>query len=683
MSSCRYLSVLLVACFAAAACGSDKPDPGTLTVLVRAADRPLIEPIVAKLPPKLVILTTVADPVGALPDQPGAAIALTTRADCSECYRMDRDDRHVTVKGGAKLGLQYGLANALEAFGFRFNHPRHAFAPARIALDTSAGFAKEHAPQVDQRRGLHLHTLHPIESMFDFWEPGADHLQGALDVLDFTVANRGNYVQWCALNDIITPTGSDAAWQEHTRSITKAAHDRGMHVGIAIQLFGSSNLQKAFDLTDSDQLDAAEMAKRLHLLLDGNGFDTVNISFGEFTGADPALFVASLDQAYAAIQAVQPGIEVVATIHVGNYPNLQVTYQGKTQLYYFLVQYANPAIVPWIHTVMYYDLFEDAGLAYLHENFNEHKQFLVDRMQAGKKVGYFPETAYWITFDCTVPMFLPLYVRSRWTDLDGLSKLGHLADHVLFSSGWEWGYWLNDVTSLRMGYERPATWGDAVRQVFAAWGEKGKKVGELVIQLGDAQHDALIGQRLAPFLAGRDVLLDLGDKMGKIAAPTRPALDGIAKLSDAQRADVATKVAQMAQFSDQLAGIASQFEAIDDSGDAWLQELHDGVAVTALRARFVHRLWAAALQAAAGPVDATVLNALQNDIDAAKTVIERRRGALWDGSSGRLELDGVNPTVYQYGYLRDAHSLCFWRRELIQLRNFLTQAGEDVPNCVL
>lgn len=640
-------------------------------------------PIVSKLAPSLVNLTTVADPIAALAQQPGAAIAVSSRPDCSDCYRMDRKDRHITVRGGAKLGLEYGLVHALEAFGFRFNHPRHAFSPAKLALDTSAGFGKEHAPQIDQRRGLHLHTLHPIEGMFDFWQPGPDHLQGAVAVLDFVVANRGNYVQWCALNDILKAVDGGAAWQAHTRAITHAAHERGMHVGIAIQLFGSSNLQQAFDLTDSDQLKDDEVAKRLKLLLGGNGFDTVNVSFGEFTGADPALFVASLDHAYEAIQAAQPGIEVVATIHVGNYPNLQVTYQGKQQLYYFLVQYANPAILPWIHSVMYYNLFEDTGLAYLHENFAEHRQFLVDRMQASKKVGYFPETAYWITFDCTVPLFLPLYVRSRFTDLDGLAKLGHLSDHVLFSSGWEWGYWLGDVTALRMSFERPAVWSDAVQQIFGAWGQKGKIAAKLVVKLGDAEHDALIGQRLAAFVAGRDVLLDLGDKMGKIAAPTRPALDGVAKLSAAQRADLQAKVAAMAHFAAQTAEIASEFEDIDVKGDPWLGELRDGAAITALRARFVHRLWAAAVEAAEGPVNMTILTDLQADIDAAAPVIARREGALWDGSSRRLIDDAANPTVYHYGYLRDAHSLCFWRRELIQLRNFLTQSNEDLPNCVL
>jgi hypothetical protein len=45
-------------------------------------------------------------------------------------------------------------------------------------------------------------------------------------------------------------------------------------------------------------------------------------------------------------------------------------------LYYFLIKFANPAIVPWVHTTMFYNLYEDTGLAYLHTEFDEHRAYL-------------------------------------------------------------------------------------------------------------------------------------------------------------------------------------------------------------------------------------------------------------------------------------------------------------------
>ena len=69
-----------------------------------------------------------------------------------------------------------------------------------------------------------------------------------------------------------------------------------------------------------------------------------------------------------------------ALVHVG--ATQRVTYMGEDMIYYFLVKYADPTIVPDIHSVMYYDLFEDAGGAYHHDDFSEHRQYLLERMCA-------------------------------------------------------------------------------------------------------------------------------------------------------------------------------------------------------------------------------------------------------------------------------------------------------------
>jgi hypothetical protein len=60
------------------------------------------------------------------------------------------------------------------------------------------------------------------------------------------------------------------------------------------------------------------------------------------------------------------------------------------------------------------------------------------------------------------PTHTPVYLRSRHLDLTRLNAVGHLDDHVLFSTGWEWGYWLTDALALRMTYSLPATWDEPV-----------------------------------------------------------------------------------------------------------------------------------------------------------------------------------------------------------------------------
>ena len=68
------------------------------------------------------------------------------------------------------------------------------------------------------------------------------------------------------------------------------AHAHGVKTGIAFQLFGASNLQLAYDLIDDDTGDPVpEMERRLHVLLDGNGFDVLEHIRRETN--IPALFV--------------------------------------------------------------------------------------------------------------------------------------------------------------------------------------------------------------------------------------------------------------------------------------------------------------------------------------------------------------------------------------------------------
>ena len=64
-------------------------------------------------------------------------------------------------------------------------------------------------------------------------------------------------------------------------------------------------------------------------------------------------------------------------------------------------------------------------------------------------------------------------------------------------------------------------------------------------------------------------------------------------------------------------------------------------------------------------------------------IVARRRRGLWDPDPKTILRDTPNPTFYQYGYLREGDSLCFWERERAQARNAVLQAGQSVPGCIL
>lgn len=644
-----------------AACG---PDPAGI-VYTTDDLAPLLEHYVATLPDALPVpLRVEAHPDPARAARRGALAVLGDGAD-PEGYRIDADGKGLVVHGGAPLGVQYGLSAVLEARGLTFVHPEYTEVAADYPHEVDpALLGVEHTPAV-ARRGLHLHTLHPIEAYAAFWESGDE--DRAERVMDWLIRNRGDHLQWVALDDISDAGQRRADWAEHTGRLIDAAHARGLTTGIGIQLFGSSNLQQAFDLLDRTgdaDTEVAAIDARLAEVGDGLDWDLYSLSFGEFSGVTPETFIESVDRAYDRMQAQKPGIEVAATIHVGNNEDLQVEYQGEELQYYFLVKYTNPAIVPWVHSVMYYDLYEPTGGAYGYpDGFDDHRAFLEDRLAAGQPVGYHPESAYWVAFDDSVPQWFPLYVRSRWLDLSRTVPQG-LADHVLFSTGWEWGYWQNDAATLRMTYEVPDDYATAFSWLLPP------DLADVAVAVAEAQHDAMIDHELAAYVAGRDLFIDLGDNVGIYSQPDRPSYDEVAAFDEAQRAAFVAEVLDpLAAYADTLAGLSVT------RGSPLADEMADGLAIDLLRARYQRALYGCAVgEDNWAEVEATLADA--------HAVVSGR--AWLDPEGDRWVAPAWDTaTIYDYGYLHHADELCFWERELAQAKNALLGATETVDGCGL
>jgi len=664
----------LVAVWILSACSGSDPSAGSPgvdgpVVFVPPADHPdLLDDFVGFTGhPELV--------VGSVGDD-GVVVTFQIDMNCTPgCYRIDDAGDDLVVHASDITGVQYGAADVAEAAGIRYFHPTQTHLPDELVLDRS-GFGVDHTPQM-ARRGLHMHTLHPIEGTYDFWEPGsAEGEERAKRTIDWVVKNRGNHIQWVALDDI---TGGDDAWEAYTTELVDYAHARGLTTGLGVQLFGSANLQRAFDLEDDDTFDPDGVRSRIETLL-APGVDMLNLSFGEFSGEDPDVFVDFGTQAVDLMREVDPEVEVTTVIHVGNYEDLRIEYQGEEMLYYFLG--TQLGATPWIHTVMYYNLFEDAGLAYLHEEFDEHREYLLEALEAGEPVGYFPESAYWVAFDINVPTYLPLYVRSRFHDMDQIRAEvgpGALQDHVLFSSGWEWGYWQNDIATLRMNYELPTSYADEVDTWFTPFGDDGQALEDIIVAAADRQHAALIGERLAAYLGGREIIIDFGDNEGIVSQPDRPGFDEIQEMEADELAEMATRVDQLVSLSDDLLELAAD---VPERDDRWFVEVHQGLQVTGLRARFASEVFGAAVTLAEGGSPDAELTAAAATLTEAAEVVEARHADLnWTGGDRILRQEDDNETLYQFGYLAKADDLCFWERELIQMENQAGQTPQSVPPC--
>ncbi len=595
--------------------------------------------------------------------------------------------RTIEVRAADALGAQYGAAAALEALGYRFRHPFDPAVPVTPTLDRTAVDGAIHAPET-RVRGMHLHTLHPIESYFAFWEPSPGSTSDAHRIIDWVIKNRGNYVQWAALDDILE-ADRGAAWKPFTRELIDYAHARGVRIGLDVELFGLSNLQLAFDLVDTDPASspvADQIAARLPLITDGLPFDVYDLSFGEFFNADPQVFIAAVDEVQAQLAVRAPQAEMHALIHVG--AEQIVSYMGEDLLYYFLVKYASPAIVSDVHTTMFYDLFEPTSGAYHHTDFSAHRAYLYEQQCAGRRPAYHPETAYWVAFDNSVPQYMPLYVRNRWLDLRELRAQSPCPDipldnQLLFSTGWEWGYWLNDVTSLRASYELPASPDQLVADAF---GIDLARATAPVLALVDLQHVYLHERSLAAYVAGRDVAIDAGRQLNIVSQPDRITFADVVGGSDPSSA-----IAQLHEYADALAPLVARLDAIDFPAQAgrWTDELRDGFHIDQLRVQFVIATYDAVTAFVAGDT----ARARRRADDAAgvladaRRVVAHRHADLHDTHRRRLvdkaSAENPNRTFYQYGYLYNADTLCFWQRELVQVQGILGTTTQSPPGCLL
>jgi hypothetical protein len=650
------------------------------TLLLACSNRPLtvhapsstdaaFTPFVEHVPDERVRLDVSDDPsTGGR----GTHVVVALDRFCVECFELTADGDVITVHAGDVLGAQYGVAAVMEAAGFRFFTPFSTHVPERIQTPDALPQGVQ-SPDM-RRRGLHMHTLHPIEGMYAFWMPGDDNQDRAQAVIDWVIKQRGNHVQWVSLEDIESPAVYEP-WLAHSTALVDHAHDRGLTVGVGVQLFSEANLQLAFDLVDDPDGDLAEQMDAQWALLTGPGFDLYNLSFGEFSDADPDAFLDAVDLSYARLQDAQPGAEMTTVLHVGD--DLQVEYQGETMVYYLLAQFADPEITPWVHTVMFYNLFEDAGGAYHHDEFDQHRELLLERIEQGQPVGYFPESAYWVAFDNSVPQYFPLYIRSRWLDMrTAADETGTgIDDHVLFSSGWEWGYWQNDYATLRMNWSVPDDYETVVQDMFAVYDPT---LAEVVVATAELQRDALIEQRLAAWIVGVDNVMELGYGLDIVSQPERPQLKHFDQLDDAQRDEIAQVVVDLRAYAAELAALQERMREGHYPDEIFVREVVHGLEIDRLRA-----LHAADVTQGVLEDDVELLDAAEARLPSAYVAVYARHDDLHAPDPSQILDPGSNPTLYQFGYLHRADTLCYWERELAQARNVVEDAELEVPGCSL
>lgn len=606
------------------------------------------------------------------------SIYLNIGSKCKECFFYDfrsfEESFEIDLSGDYPLGIQYGIYKILEDIGYRFLSPYKEYVPESINLSEFIKSLKDgsgyiHTPFMGIR-GLHLHTLHPIEGFYDIWL-GSD-TDNAFRIIDWLVKIRGNFIQWVALRDINNVERYNE-WKNKTQSIIEYAHKRGIRVGINCLVFAASSLQNGYVIDEKKDLN---FLKEL-------SFEAVNLSFGEFVGNEPERFISEVKRITDDIYNIKPSIDVTGTIHVGNYDNLWVNYNNETILYYFLVKYIE-GVIPFVHTVMYFNLLEPAVGAYNHKTFKEHREFLVNYLRKEKRVIYFPESAYWIAFDNSVPLYLPIYLRSRYMDIELIysecksEMCRKNTGHIIFSSGWEWGYHQTDYLSTRLSYRFGNNLREEVVKIFSPMGENGSLIGELVYELSEIQKSFLIDKKLAPYYVGVDAWVELGHKSGIIGQPDRVMIDEVKSLNDERKEFFRKNILMNLElFLKSMDEFNKKVLNIEYNRNDFIDEVIDGFKVDYYRSIFVYNVYAAVFYN-----DLKYLNKAEKAMTMAEQIVKNRHKRLFYPRQDVILLKNENPTIYKFGYLKQADNLCLYKRDYIKAKNIIKDEKEVIPTCV-
>ncbi|HEX5060835.1 MAG TPA: hypothetical protein VFV99_15815, partial [Kofleriaceae bacterium] len=256
-----------------------------------------------------------------------------------------------------------------------------------------------------------------------------------------------------------------------------------------------------------------------------------------------------------------------------------------------------------------------------------------------------------------------------------------LDEHLLFSTGWEWGYWLNDVVSLRASYEQGSSAEDLLTDAYAP--DLGVAAGHFVGRLMAAQKKALIDQRLIGYLVGRDIAIDAGDRLDPpiISQPDRITFEDLVANRQLEAALIIV-LADLDAYATTLDGLESELDALDLPDSRWSSELRDGVAIDRLRVRFVNATYNAVLAFVRNQNFAPDYEKAKELLARARKLVASRHADLHDNHGRRLVDKTANHTFYQFGYLYMADTLCYWQRELDQVGQILG-TSTAVPNTCL
>lgn len=568
------------------------------------------------------------------------------------------------------LGEQYAVYDLLEEIGVGFFHMKDTYIPGPSDAVLPADLGKKDYPRFPER-GMHLHTQHPIELMDTFLVPTEEHLTEAEEYVDFLVKRKQNQFEWYLL------TGVDLdPWLDWSARLIEYAHMRGVKVGIVIPYVFRQ--QHAYTLIDpSDSTPALDQIDRgIDRIFSRARFDIHAVEMGssEFTSVSDLDMVTWMDHHAQYLTARYPGVRLRTKIHVSTGQAAQ--YYTDVGNFNFVPTKCIPGVGVMPHTVQFYDLFRSAP-TYGNTDFSAMRSFLLGEI-GKREVIYYPETAYWVSFDIDVPLFLPEYAYSRWNDLRRLSGSG-MQGQMNFSSGFEWGYWLNELAAAESAWNPDRDFASILRTFTRIFGPEKPAMTSNLLQYIGAQSDYLLERNLIAYLIGWDTSDEVGALLGIYAQPVKKTFQEIYRMDpqdiSAFEEGVVRGLEDYRDVQEQLlAGLNAIRPRVPEASRPWLDEIADGMSATLLRTRHAVALARGVIarrkgelgMSGGGEEEAGAFFSGAQALSADLVGLVRKREKRYRFPVDRIARKGDNLTCYPFGYLYTASNAYYLKREETQ-----------------
>jgi hypothetical protein len=324
-----------------------------------------------------------------------------------------------------------------------------------------------------------------------------------------------------------------------------------------------------------------------------------------------------------------------------------------------------------VHSVMFYNVSENKAPVYRNANL-KHMQEIFKQEVKQRETWYYPESAYWITFDNSVPLTLLPYLNARLSDITLMDTLG-AEGHLTFSSGWEWSYWLTDWSIARWSWEHrfngKVAENTAAQYLYAL--KPDANAYNILNQMLDLQQEFIKEKELIRYLSP----LSFADELpGYLHLEFQPKPNYTNKYLtrkampyqlDTLKKNVIAPLLQYAERSNVLLGEIKS----DVYQNPEMEEMINGLEITALRAKhkaeilnyYIEKREASINKTKFADTNSRLSNAAKFREEALKIV--KKQEKLYRYPNKILSEKYKSKTAYNFGYLYTVSNLHYWKRE--------------------